>query len=96
MRYMLSVRPGNRRTVIVGEVLVLLAAAVVLVLANYSGAQALSTPSDTDSPLRRVSVSSTAAGANDSSTDASTSADGRYVAFESGATNLVPVVHEQS
>ena len=61
-----------------------------LVLANHSGAQALSTPSDIDSPLRRVSVSSTGLEANGASSEASTSADGRYVVFESDATNLVP------
>jgi Tol biopolymer transport system component len=38
----------------------------------------------------RISVASDGAQANDSSTSASISADGRYVAFWSGASNLVP------
>jgi Tol biopolymer transport system component len=38
---------------------------------------------------QRVSVSSTAVQADGNSTDASISGDGRYVAFQSGATNLV-------
>ncbi len=41
------------------------------------------------SPSVRVSVSSSGAEANDGSLRASISADGRYVAFESGADNLV-------
>ena len=62
-----------------------LAAAVGLVAAGL-GAPATAVGDTT----RRVSVSSTGAQGNDHSLDPAISSDGRYVAFSSDASNLVP------
>jgi Tol biopolymer transport system component len=63
--------------------IIVLVAAVGLILGAWPGA---ASPGQTE----RVSVDSAGNQANSQSTQASISADGRYVAFSSSATNLVP------
>lgn len=60
----------------------------VLVAATLTGANALS--AHEGGVTEQVSVSSTGEGGNAISRDAAISTDGRFVAFVSGATNLVP------
>ena len=71
---------------------ILLAIVVVCALASASTllATAASTLGAPDGPPGRVSVSSAGAQANNASNQPSLSGDGRYVAFASRATNLVP------
>ena len=62
----------------------------LLLMANGSGIQALAPPPGGGSIITRVSLSSFGVEGNFNSFYPSVSADGRYIAFESYATNLVP------
>ena len=61
-----------------------------LLLVMLAGAAALPAAPVQAASTDRVSISNTEAQANAISTEASVSADGRFVAFSSSATNLVP------
>ena len=63
----------------------LILALILLVVVSVTGSSAKAAPGDTT----RISVASDGTQANDESGYPSISADGRYVAFESGATNLL-------
>ena len=90
MGYRILGRITKTRTRLYLPALIALGLMALLLMANGSGIQALAPPPGGGSIITRVSLSSFGVEGNFNSFYPSVSADGRYIAFESYATNLVP------
>ena len=90
MGYRILGRITKTRTRLYLPALIALGLMALLLMANGSGIQALAPPPGGDGTIRKVSVSSFGVEANNNSQHTAISGTGRYVAFASQATTLVP------
>ena len=90
MGYRILGRITKTRTRLYLPALIALGLMALLLVASGSGIQALAPPPSGGAIITRVSVSSFGVEGNFNSFGSSVSADGRYVAFDSYASNVVP------